>query len=67
MNLLINNESHTVKSPSTLFDVLTSIQLGEKRGIAVAINHSIIPRSAWQSQQVQENDSITIIHATQGG
>ncbi len=67
MNLIINNESHTVKSSSTLLELLAEIHLGEKRGIAVAINHSIIPRNDWKTSVLQDNDSVTIIHATQGG
>jgi sulfur carrier protein len=67
MNLIINNESHTVKSSANLLELLAEIHLGEKRGIAVAINHSIIPRNAWETKLLHDNDSITIIHATQGG
>jgi sulfur carrier protein len=67
MNLIINNESHTAKSSSNLLELLAEIHLGEKRGIAVAINHSIVPRADWEKRQLHDNDSITIIHATQGG
>jgi sulfur carrier protein len=67
MNLIINNECHSVLSPSTLLELIGSINLGEKKGLAVAINQSIIPRNAWESRLLEENDSITIIQATQGG
>lgn len=37
------------------------------KGIAVAVNNTVIPRANWNSFQLKENDTITIIRATQGG
>ncbi|MGI9526209.1 MAG: sulfur carrier protein ThiS [Weeksellaceae bacterium] len=36
-------------------------------GIAVAINRQVINRSLWRGTFLQENDSVIIIKATQGG
>ena len=38
-----------------------------QRGIAVAINGSIVPRAAWPQTQLQPGDSVEIVHARQGG
>ena len=36
-------------------------------GIAVAINNKIISKTNWETQQFNNNDTILIITATQGG
>ncbi|MCF0070685.1 sulfur carrier protein ThiS [Dyadobacter sp. CY261] len=37
------------------------------KGIAVAINQSVVPKSDWHTRQLSPNDQITLITATQGG
>lgn len=36
-------------------------------GIALAINEEVIPKSLWAKTQINQNDNILIITATQGG
>jgi thiamine biosynthesis protein ThiS len=31
------------------------------------VNNKVIPRNEWNTHKLNENDSITIIRATQGG
>lgn len=67
MEILINNQQHTV-SENTSLQTLVNAQLGDKqKGVAVAINDTVIPKSNWESHVVQSNDIILIIKATQGG
>ena len=66
MEVYINNEIRQVSS-STLQGILQEQSLSEKKGIAVAVNGTVIPRSAWKDLSVQSNDRLTIIRATQGG
>ena len=39
----------------------------ERRGIAVALNGSVIPRSAWGETALRPGDSVEIVRAMQGG
>jgi sulfur carrier protein len=39
----------------------------DRRGIAVALNGSVIPRSAWGETALKPGDSIEIVRAMQGG
>jgi sulfur carrier protein len=39
----------------------------ERRGIAVALNGSVIPRSAWGETALQPGDNVEIVRAMQGG
>jgi sulfur carrier protein len=38
-----------------------------QRGIAVALNGAIVPRSAWPHTQLRPGDSVEIVRARQGG
>lgn len=38
-----------------------------QRGIAVALNGSVIPRAAWGDTRLRDGDSIEIVRARQGG
>lgn len=67
MDIYVNNEQQTIESNSSLLFLLKSIQLEEKKGIAVAINNSVIPKTKWGNHTLQPQDKITIIKATQGG
>jgi sulfur carrier protein len=37
------------------------------RGIAVALNGAVVPRSAWGDTRLSPGDSIEIVRARQGG
>jgi len=39
----------------------------KQRGIAIAINNSVIPKINWHNQFLKHNDEVLIIKATQGG
>jgi sulfur carrier protein len=38
-----------------------------QRGIAVALNGSVVPRAAWRETPLQAGDSVEIVRARQGG
>lgn len=38
-----------------------------QRGIAVALNGSVVPRAAWRDTPLKPGDSIEIVRARQGG
>jgi sulfur carrier protein len=41
--------------------------LKDSKGIAVALNECVVLKDNWASQIINENDSVLIIEATQGG
>ncbi|MEI6595462.1 MAG: sulfur carrier protein ThiS [Bacteroidota bacterium] len=67
MTVFINNKEHNLTQSKNLFEVLTDVNLISQKGIAVAVNNTVISKSAWEKYQLNENDKITIITATQGG
>jgi len=54
--------------PEALLDLLAEQGFGpETKGIAVAINGSVIPRSSWNETRLSGGDDIEIVKIMQGG
>jgi sulfur carrier protein len=67
MDILLNDQKHSISENASLYDVVFS-QLGDKqKGVAVAVNDTVIPKVNWESHTLRSNDHILIIKATQGG
>lgn len=67
MEITLNNQKLIISEEETLQDLIIA-QLGDKQnGIAIAVNNSVIPKKDWSLTHLNENDSILIIKATQGG
>ncbi|MFY0252939.1 sulfur carrier protein ThiS [Chitinophaga sp. 30R24] len=67
MEIHVNNKLYAVQPGTTIAALLQFIQLPAQKGIAVAVNNQVIPKSAWEKQSLSTADNITIIRATQGG
>lgn len=67
MEVIVNNKPHKLSKKVNIQDLLNQLDLPSQQGIAVAINQSIIPKTAWQETQLSNQDNIMIITATQGG
>jgi sulfur carrier protein len=39
----------------------------EQKGIAVALNGTVVPRSSWHETKLRPGDTIEIVRARQGG
>lgn len=66
MKIQVNNKEMEVAFPFTLDQLIRSLELPEK-GIAVAVNNRMIPRTDWAACALQENDSVVAIRAACGG
>ena len=66
MKITINNKQTEYPEGTTLRNVADSCQLPEK-GVAVAVNNEMIPRSGWESHVVSDGDEIVILKAFCGG
>lgn len=71
MELIVNGEPKQTEV-STLEELLREFDIDtpngeDAKGMAVAVNDSVVPRSDWQNHRLKETDRIEIIRATQGG
>jgi sulfur carrier protein len=67
MLVYFNENELEVDSTSNLFSMLETTGLDCQKGIAVAVNNTVVPRFQWESYTLQENDKILVIKAMQGG
>lgn len=66
----VNREERASDEPMTIAKVVrleTGGDIAEAKGLAVALNQTVVPRSRWNEQQVNEGDEIDLLVAVQGG
>ncbi|SIQ63314.1 sulfur carrier protein ThiS [Maribacter ulvicola] len=66
INVKVNNTPRLFKANTTLEAIITELGISVK-GIAVAVNETIVPKSDWSSATLNESDVVLVIRATQGG
>lgn len=66
MNVTINNSLEEIPDLTSLDLLMKQLEIDTK-GIAIAVNLTVIPKLDWDETLLKENDKITIIKATQGG
>lgn len=77
MEIILNGQAKQIAATYTVGQLVSELfsaaaqgapaQGGSGKGIAVAINQSVIPKSDWPIRRLSPNDQITLITATQGG
>jgi sulfur carrier protein len=63
----VNDAAREVAAAATLADLVGELGLAGRKGVAVAINDSVVPRADWPAQPLAEGDRVLVIRATQGG
>ncbi|MCV9880515.1 sulfur carrier protein ThiS [Brenneria izbisi] len=66
MNVTLNDQMIELDEALTIEALLTQINRLQP-GTALAVNQTIIPRSAWAQHQVQAGDDILLFQAIAGG
>jgi sulfur carrier protein len=64
--VLVNGEAKEVAATTTVGDLVAELGRGPK-GIAVARNGEVVPRSTWSDEQLADDDRIEVLEAAQGG
>lgn len=67
MTVFVNDQAQDLKTQFTLIALLSQLALDEQKGIAVAVNNSVVPKKNWNTHLLSEKDKVTIIRASQGG
>jgi sulfur carrier protein len=66
MIVTINGETDDLPERSNVDVVVARLGRGRK-GIAVAINDTVVPRSLWSSVELVDGDRVEVLTAAQGG
>lgn len=69
IEITLNGNSHAVAPDATVAELLREMDLdpSSPKGIAVAVNDEVVPKSAWRSRELGEDDRVEVITARQGG
>ena len=67
MEIQLNNQSKEIAPCISIQQLLDEVVGQKQKGIAVAINNSVVPKAVWDNHILQANDNILIIKAAQGG
>jgi sulfur carrier protein len=68
MTIELNGESVTLDDAATIAAVVARTAAGgDRRGVAVAVDGEVVPRSAWDQTQLTEGQRVEVVEAIQGG
>ena len=67
MEITVNNQSKQISEQCSLQQLLEELNNSSQKGIAVAVNNTVVPKADWQKHFLHEKDNVLIIKATQGG
>jgi sulfur carrier protein len=64
--ITVNGEKREVSEGTSLATLISDTRV-DRRGIAVAVNQEVVPRSLWDNTIISNQDCIEIITAVPGG
>lgn len=64
--VVINGDQRSVADGSTVATLAAEMACGE-RGVAIAINREVVPRSTWADRVLHDGDEVEVLNAVQGG
>ncbi|MFZ6013507.1 MAG: sulfur carrier protein ThiS [Bacteroidota bacterium] len=67
MEISFNNQLQQIEEGSSVQQLLDRLIGTDQKGIAIAVNQNIVPRTTWGSHTLRAQDKVLVIKATQGG
>jgi sulfur carrier protein len=65
MKITVNDEAVEIPEDTSVASLLATLGIGEK-GIAVAVDWAVLPRSEWE-QALSDGAKVEVVTAVQGG
>ncbi|MFK3981210.1 sulfur carrier protein ThiS [Micromonospora sp. NPDC050397] len=66
MELTVNGADHRLPEGVTVADLVATVT-GQTRGVAVAVNGEVVPRTGWPAAVLRPGDRVEVLTAAQGG
>ncbi|MGA3539426.1 sulfur carrier protein ThiS [Melissospora conviva] len=66
MDVTVNGDPREVTGGSTVADLVEELSAGH-RGVAVAVNGEVVPRTGWPAVTLRAGDRVEVLSAAQGG
>jgi sulfur carrier protein len=67
LTIRVNDQPRRLAGATSLLALVRELGLAERKGVAVAVNDGVVPRSQWEKQLLADGDRVLVIQATQGG
>jgi sulfur carrier protein len=69
MKIMVNGSEREVPEHITVADLVRGMPegRGNGRGVAVAVEAEVVPRSAWAGVELSEGQRVEVLGAIQGG
>ena len=66
LSVTLNGEARRLASAPTVAEVVSWLR-PDRRGVAVAVNGEVVPRSQWDQTFLADSDRVEVLGAAQGG
>lgn len=66
MTIELNGEQREVADGTTVGDLLDTL-VDDRRGVAVAVDGDVVPRSSWDATTLADGATVEVVGAVQGG
>jgi sulfur carrier protein len=68
MTIELNGERVRLPTTATVAEAVARLGAADaQRGIAVAVDGEVVPRSAWESTELADGQRVEVVGAIQGG
>lgn len=68
MRIELNGQEHDLRMDATVAEAVDAVGADrERRGVAVAVEGEVVPRSAWEATTLCEGQKVEVLEARQGG
>ena len=68
MKVVVNGSEVELVTGARVSDAVATVRrTGSTRGIAVAVNGAVVPRSSWEQTRLDDADRVEILTAVAGG
>lgn len=65
--VIVNDTPRPLHGTTTLAALAAALGLADCKGVAVAVNGTVVPRANWPGHRLADRDRVLVIRATQGG
>jgi sulfur carrier protein len=66
VRVTVNGRDHSFPSTPSVDELVSSL-VAARRGVAVAVNGTVVPRSTWTEVALADGDTVEVLTAAQGG
>lgn len=67
MNVRVNGEPRALRDGVTVDEVVHTLVESAERGVAVALDGDVVPRSEWTTTLLADGQHVEVLRAVQGG